>query len=74
MAKKDKPRGQALEPCPECGGTECGTPRIPVCCEACGHRETGAARDTCPGPLSQLRASGDPPGVHRASRETGRMA
>lgn len=26
-----------LPPCPECGGVECHTPRIPVCCENCGH-------------------------------------
>jgi hypothetical protein len=38
MAKgKDKPQGTALEPCKVCGGTECGTPRIPVCCTDCGH-------------------------------------
>jgi hypothetical protein len=37
MAKKEKPAGQGLPPCPECGGTECRTSRIPVCCEACGH-------------------------------------
>ena len=23
--------------CAECGATECGTPRVPVCCGACGH-------------------------------------
>jgi hypothetical protein len=23
--------------CEVCNGTECGTPRIPVCCEACTH-------------------------------------
>jgi hypothetical protein len=38
MAKdKDKPAGAALERCPACGGTECRTPRIVICCEACGH-------------------------------------
>ena len=38
MAKgKEKPRGTGLEPCPECGGVECGTSRVPVCCENCGH-------------------------------------
>jgi hypothetical protein len=37
MAKKDKPAGQGLDPCPECGGVECGTARIPICCEVCGH-------------------------------------
>jgi hypothetical protein len=34
---KSKPQGADLEPCAECNGTECGTPRIPVCCENCGH-------------------------------------
>jgi len=38
MAKaKEKPQGRGLDPCPECGGTECGTPRIVKCCETCGH-------------------------------------
>jgi len=37
MAKKDKQQGTGLEPCPECGAVECGTPRIPVCCESCTH-------------------------------------
>ncbi len=37
MAKKDKAQGQGLDPCAECNGTECGTPRVPVCCEACRH-------------------------------------
>ena len=37
MAKKQKPQGTGLGPCPACSGTECGTPRVPVCCEACGH-------------------------------------
>jgi hypothetical protein len=36
MAKK-KAQGQGLEPCPECGGVECGTPRVPACCPDCGH-------------------------------------
>jgi hypothetical protein len=35
--KKTKPQGTGLDPCPECGGTECGTPRIAKCCENCGH-------------------------------------
>jgi hypothetical protein len=26
-----------LPPCEICGGVECGTPRVPVCCEACSH-------------------------------------
>jgi len=32
--------GPFLPPCPECeacGGQECGTPRVAVCCEACTH-------------------------------------
>ena len=37
MAKKDKAAGRGLDPCPECGGTECGTPPDPVCCGSCGH-------------------------------------
>jgi len=36
MAKK-KQQGQALDPCRKCGGTECGTARIPVCCDSCSH-------------------------------------
>lgn len=35
MAKKKQ--GQGLDPCPGCNGTECGTPRIPVCCGNCQH-------------------------------------
>jgi len=34
---KEKPAGTGLDPCKTCGGFECGTGRIPVCCEACGH-------------------------------------
>jgi hypothetical protein len=34
---KLRPAGTSLEPCPECGSTECRTPRIVICCEACGH-------------------------------------
>jgi hypothetical protein len=34
---KPKQQGQGLAPCPECGGVECGSGRVPVCCEACGH-------------------------------------
>jgi hypothetical protein len=37
VAKKEKRQGRGLDPCKECGGVECGTPRIPVCCENCGH-------------------------------------
>ena len=37
MAKKDKATGRGLDPCPQCNGAECGTARVPVCCEACGH-------------------------------------
>ena len=37
MAKKDKKQGQGLQACTECGGVECGTVRIPVCCGSCSH-------------------------------------
>jgi hypothetical protein len=31
-------RGEVvLAPCGECNGVECGTPRVPVCCEGCTH-------------------------------------
>jgi hypothetical protein len=33
-AKKKTPAGQ---PCEECGGVECGTSRVPVCCSECSH-------------------------------------
>ena len=36
MTKKSKQQGQGLEPCEACNGAECGTARVPVCCEACG--------------------------------------
>jgi hypothetical protein len=36
MAKK-RQQGQALDPCENCGGQECGTARIPVCCADCTH-------------------------------------
>lgn len=26
---KEKPQGTGLDPCPQCGAVECGTPRIP---------------------------------------------
>ncbi len=26
-----------LAPCGHCGGADCGTPRIPVCCTSCTH-------------------------------------
>jgi hypothetical protein len=32
-----RPVKPAAAECGECGGIECGTPRIPVCCEACTH-------------------------------------
>jgi len=38
--KAATPAGPFLPPGPECescNGVECGTPRIPVCCEACTH-------------------------------------
>ncbi len=37
MARKDKAQGQGLDPCTSCGGVECGTPRVPVCCTSCTH-------------------------------------
>jgi hypothetical protein len=37
MAKKVRQQGNDLDPCAECNGVECGTPRIPVCCEECTH-------------------------------------
>ena len=37
MAKKAKKQGTGLDPCEACNGVECGTPRIPVCCEGCTH-------------------------------------
>jgi hypothetical protein len=37
MAKKDKAQGTGLDPCAECGGVECGTGRIVVCCTGCSH-------------------------------------
>jgi hypothetical protein len=37
MAKKDKAQGTGLDPCTSCNGTECGTPRVAVCCESCSH-------------------------------------
>jgi hypothetical protein len=36
MATKKKTA--AGDPCESCGGAECGTGRIPVCCDACSHR------------------------------------
>jgi hypothetical protein len=35
--KKSKQQGQGLEPCKECGGVECGTSRIGICCTDCTH-------------------------------------
>jgi hypothetical protein len=38
MAKRRvKPVGSTLDACEVCNGTECGTPRIPVCCDSCTH-------------------------------------
>jgi hypothetical protein len=40
MAKSRTPAGPVLPPgpaCEACGGQECRTPRIVVCCEACTH-------------------------------------
>ncbi len=37
MAKKEKPQGTGLDPCKVCGGTECGTSRIVICCTDCTH-------------------------------------
>jgi hypothetical protein len=34
MAKKKTATG---DPCEACGGVECGTPRVLVCCEGCTH-------------------------------------
>jgi hypothetical protein len=37
---KGKSKEPVLPPGPECeacGGRECGTPRVPVCCENCTH-------------------------------------
>ena len=33
------PRDPAVPapPCLNCNGVDCGTPRVPVCCEACTH-------------------------------------
>jgi hypothetical protein len=38
-AKKPRTDSTVLhdDPCGECGGRECGTPRVPVCCESCTH-------------------------------------
>jgi hypothetical protein len=33
-AKKKTPTG---EPCETCGGVECGSSRVPVCCDSCTH-------------------------------------
>jgi hypothetical protein len=36
--KKDKrQQGAGLDPCKECGGVECGTGRIVICCTGCTH-------------------------------------
>jgi hypothetical protein len=32
--QKKTPAGQ---PCESCGGVECGTARVPVCCDSCTH-------------------------------------
>jgi len=40
MARKQAEARDAAVPAPECGacgGVECGTPRVPVCCEGCTH-------------------------------------
>jgi hypothetical protein len=34
---KPKPATPDVQPCEQCGGTECGTARIPVCCGDCTH-------------------------------------
>jgi hypothetical protein len=36
MVKK-KQQGTGLDPCKACGGVECGSSRIPVCCDGCTH-------------------------------------
>jgi hypothetical protein len=36
MTAKPK-KTPAGEPCEACGGVECGTARVPVCCESCTH-------------------------------------
>jgi hypothetical protein len=37
MAKKGKQQGTGLDPCESCGGVECGSARVPLCCESCTH-------------------------------------
>ena len=39
--KKTRIVGAGLDPCEACGGVECGTLRIQVCCEACTHSGPG---------------------------------
>jgi hypothetical protein len=40
MAAKKPPRDPSQlreRPCAECGGIECGSSRVPVCCAECDH-------------------------------------